>query len=246
MTFQWNFWTPSMSLACQSQSSHPKWDVLPSFVHMWWTLCVDTMLRIANKTWLLRCNIVVVRYHNPSVAQTTDSYIQTRTVCTHRMKQDEVKIVWCDTKKGRYGEWKEKEHTHATHCMTTVAVLRRCPDIRVLALSTLCNGTRAIVTVLKDRIVGIKPIHHGQVSEDITWIPHLTLEPSEQGDFHFTLRRRQFALALAFAMTINKSEGQGVMLWGLTLGFHAFHMDNCMWHTCYRCHEGRHQSCIIR
>ena len=100
-----------------------------------------------------------------------------------------------------------------------------CPVILLCNLSThdgLCNGTRAIVAILKDRVVGIKPIHHGQVAADITWIPCLTLEPSEQGEFHFTLRRRQLPLALAFAMTINKSQGQGADVVGIDLRVPCF------------------------
>ena len=107
-----------------------------------------------------------------------------------------------------------------------------CPVILLCNLFThngLCNGTRAIVAILKDRVVGINPIHHGQLAADITWIPHLTLEPSEQGEFHFTLRRRQLPLALAFAMTINKSQGQGADVVGIDLW--VPHMDNSMWHA---------------
>src|SRR5260370_5964535 len=100
-----------------------------------------------------------------------------------------------------------------------------CHVILLHNLSTsdeLCNGTIVIIAVLKDREVGIKQIYNGQVAEDITWIPHLTLEPSEQGEFHFTLRRRQLPLALAFAMTINKSQGQSVNVVGIDLRVPCF------------------------
>src|SRR5260370_4389320 len=93
-----------------------------------------------------------------------------------------------------------------------------CPHV----MDSAMDGTRAIIAVLKDRVVGIKQIHNGQVAEDITWIPHLTLEPSEQGKFHFTLRRRQLPLALAFSMTINKSQGQSVNVMGIDLRVPCF------------------------
>src|SRR5260370_27617743 len=93
-----------------------------------------------------------------------------------------------------------------------------CPHV----MDSAMDGTRVIIAVLKDRVVGIKQIHNGQVAEDITWIPHLTLEPSEQGKFHFTLRRRQLPLALAFSMTINKSQGQSVNVMGIDLRVPCF------------------------
>src|SRR5260221_337200 len=56
----------------------------------------------------------------------------------------------------------------------------------------------------------------------MTWIPHLSLEPSEDTEFHFTLRWRQFPIALAFAMTVNKSQGQTVDHVGIDLRVPSF------------------------
>ena len=47
-------------------------------------------------------------------------------------------------------------------------------------------------------------------------IPRITLQPSDSR-FPFTLRRRQFPVRLAFAMTINKSQGQSLSRVGLYL-----------------------------
>src|SRR5260370_30421799 len=41
-------------------------------------------------------------------------------------------------------------------------------------------------------------------------------------EFHFTLRRRQLPLALAFAMTTNKSQGQSVNVVGIDLRVPCF------------------------
>ena len=86
----------------------------------------------------------------------------------------------------------------------------------------LCNGTRAIVAVLRERVIGVRVIHNGVVDEEVTFIPCLTLEPSEEDNFHFTLRRHQFPIALAFALTINKSQGQTVKNVGIDLRVPCF------------------------
>lgn len=55
----------------------------------------------------------------------------------------------------------------------------------------------------------------------IVLIPRITLDSSES-DFGFVLQRRQFPVRLAFAMTINKSQGQSVDHVGLDLENAAF------------------------
>ena len=47
-------------------------------------------------------------------------------------------------------------------------------------------------------------------------IPRITPQPSDSR-FPFTLRRRQFPVRVAFAMTINKSQGQSLERAGLLL-----------------------------
>jgi len=70
----------------------------------------------------------------------------------------------------------------------------------------LANGTRLIVlnlykNLLETQVVG--GIHDGKVC----FIPRITTTASE-ADMPFKLHRRQFPVKLAFAMTINKSQGQ--------------------------------------
>ena len=100
-----------------------------------------------------------------------------------------------------------------------------CPVMLLRNLSTregLCNGTHGIVAVLKRWVMGVHVIHDGRLDTEITWMPCLTLEPSEEAEFHFTLRRHQFPIALAFAMTINKSQGQTVSHVGIDLRVPCF------------------------
>jgi hypothetical protein len=81
----------------------------------------------------------------------------------------------------------------------------------------LCNGTRMILRHAGERVLEVQIIggeHHGSIA----FIPRITLTPSSSStDLSFTLQRRQFPVRLAFAMTINKSQGQSVKWVGLDL-----------------------------
>jgi len=68
----------------------------------------------------------------------------------------------------------------------------------------LCNGTRLIVTALGERVIEGK-ILTGTHAGKAAFIPRISLDTSASSGLPFTLRRRQFPIRLAFAMTINKS-----------------------------------------
>jgi len=70
----------------------------------------------------------------------------------------------------------------------------------------LINGTRLQVKRMHNHCIECKVLT-GQLSGKIVMIPRIKLTPSE-GIFPFTFERFQFPLVLAFAMTINKSQGQ--------------------------------------
>ena len=58
---------------------------------------------------------------------------------------------------------------------------------------------------------------------EVVFIPRITIIPSNtQGEFTFLLRRRQFPIRLAFAMTINKAQGQSVKHVGIDLRIPVF------------------------
>src|SRR5258708_29473605 len=95
----------------------------------------------------------------------------------------------------------------------------------LLYLSTkegLCNGACDIVGILKRWVIGVHVTCSGLLDPQMTWIPHLSLEPSEDAEFHSTLRWHQFPISLAFAMTINKSQGQTVDHVGIDLRVPSF------------------------
>ena len=72
--------------------------------------------------------------------------------------------------------------------------------------SGLMNGTRLIVRAFMTRVIEAQ-IVTGSHAGQIALIPRLNMTSSGV-DQPFTLRRRQFPVRLAFAMSINKAQGQ--------------------------------------
>lgn len=70
----------------------------------------------------------------------------------------------------------------------------------------LCNGTRLIIKDLKPNLI-IAEVISGTANGRYVFIPRIDLAPVTP-DLPFILRRRQFPVKLAFAMTSNKSQGQ--------------------------------------
>jgi hypothetical protein len=99
-----------------------------------------------------------------------------------------------------------------------------CPLILLRNLSPqtgLCNGTRMILKNASQRVLEIQVIG-GKHNGDLALIPRISLIPTPTSSLHFRLKRRQFPVQLAFALTINKSQGQTVQHVGLDLREHVF------------------------
>jgi ATP-dependent DNA helicase PIF1 len=69
----------------------------------------------------------------------------------------------------------------------------------------LCNGTRLIVNKLGQRVIEAEIITRNNVDK-LVFTPRIIMSPSKT-DWPFVLRRHQFPMRVAFAMTINKSQG---------------------------------------
>ncbi|XP_056853223.1 uncharacterized protein LOC130502447 [Raphanus sativus] len=80
----------------------------------------------------------------------------------------------------------------------------------------LCNGTRLIVAQLLPHVIEGRIITGNSIAGDKVWIPRMYVSPPDT-KFPFRMRRRQFSVTLAFAMTINKSQGQTLESVGLFL-----------------------------
>lgn len=82
----------------------------------------------------------------------------------------------------------------------------------------LCNGTRLVVKKLMNNIIEAKIIKGKYKGEDVL-IPRIPMIPT---DLPFDFKRLQFPVRLAFAMTINKSQGQSLQVCGINLEFPCF------------------------
>ncbi|CAA7032660.1 unnamed protein product [Microthlaspi erraticum] len=80
--------------------------------------------------------------------------------------------------------------------------------INIDPIGGLMNGTRLQITQLADFMIEAKVIT-GEKTGEIVLIPRLLITPSDD-KLPFKMRRRQLPLAVAFAITINKSQGQSL------------------------------------
>ena len=80
----------------------------------------------------------------------------------------------------------------------------------------LCNETYLHITCIDQRVVECE-ILGDKYAGNMIIIPRIPLSPSSTADLSFEFRRTQFPLRLAFAMTINKAQGQTLNHVGLCL-----------------------------
>jgi hypothetical protein len=79
----------------------------------------------------------------------------------------------------------------------------------------LCNGSRMVLLKIQSHVLQCR-ILGGKHAGKIAFIPRINLEPSSE-QLPIKLRHRQFPVHLAFAMTVNKAQGQSVKHVGLNL-----------------------------
>ena len=109
--------------------------------------------------------------------------------------------------------------------LAKLALKHGCPIMLLHNLDPsrgLCNGTRMIVTDIQPHVLKCKIISGDQqfAGQDV-FIPRITLEPSAE-NLPIPLCHWQFPVRLAFAMTINKSQGQSLQNVGLDLRTSVF------------------------
>ncbi|XP_026459112.1 uncharacterized protein LOC113359744 [Papaver somniferum] len=79
----------------------------------------------------------------------------------------------------------------------------------------LCNGTRLVVTRCGRHVIEAKIIM-GEKAGEVVFIPRITFQPSAS-ELNIQMERRQFPIRVAYAMTIDKSQGQSVKYVGIDL-----------------------------
>jgi ATP-dependent DNA helicase PIF1 len=72
----------------------------------------------------------------------------------------------------------------------------------------LCNGTRLVITKMGKYVLEGKVIAGTNIGQKV-YISRLSLPPSNK-KLSVKFQRRQFSMAVSFAMTINKSQGQSL------------------------------------
>lgn len=102
--------------------------------------------------------------------------------------------------------------------------------LRNLNAPKLCNGTRLAIKKLMTNLIEAT-ILIGKAKGEIVLIPRIPLIPT---DMPFEFKRLQFPVRLAFAISVNKAQGQTVKVCGLNL------MEPCFSHGqlyvgCSRC-----------
>ncbi|XP_074356466.1 uncharacterized protein LOC141696185 [Apium graveolens] len=79
----------------------------------------------------------------------------------------------------------------------------------------LCNGTRLIITRCYPFLIEALIITGTRIG-DTTYVPRITMCPADKTVL-FVLKRKQFPIAVCYAMTVNKSQGQTIQNVGLYL-----------------------------
>jgi ATP-dependent DNA helicase PIF1 len=85
----------------------------------------------------------------------------------------------------------------------------------------ICNGTRLICRGLQKNVIDAE-IASGEHKGKRVFIPRIVLMTSDGYNMPFTLRRGQFPIRVAFALTINKAQGQTIPKVGIFLPDHVF------------------------
>jgi hypothetical protein len=107
----------------------------------------------------------------------------------------------------------------------------------------LCNGTRLIIVKCGNLVLEAKNLT-GDKHGDLVFIPRISLTPSSS-ELPIKMTRRQFPVRLAYAMTMNKSQGQSVKFVGVDLRTPVFSHGQ-LYVALSRCTSSSHLCILLR
>ncbi|XP_073138699.1 uncharacterized protein [Henckelia pumila] len=96
---------------------------------------------------------------------------------------------------------------------------KNCPIMLLRNLDPsdgMCNGTRILCRGFCNNVIHTE-ISIGQHAGKMVLIPHIPLSAAENEGYPFQFKRKKFSIRLCFAMTINKSQGQTILVVGIYL-----------------------------
>ena len=73
----------------------------------------------------------------------------------------------------------------------------------------MCNGTRLVIEKFYKHLLVVRVVT-GPFRGCVEFLPRITCDSSGDSELPFALRRHQYPIKLAWAMTINKSQGQSI------------------------------------
>ena len=83
-----------------------------------------------------------------------------------------------------------------------------------------CNGVKYVINNLLDRVIEVTAVSGSNVGAKL-FVPRVIMDNNDS-TLPFSIRRRQFPLRIAFAMTANKAQGQTLARVGVYLGSDFF------------------------
>ena len=79
-----------------------------------------------------------------------------------------------------------------------------------------CNGVKYVINNLLDRVIEVTAVSGSNIGAKL-FVPRVIMDNND-ATLPFSIRRRQFPLRIAFAMTANKAQGQTLSRVGIYLG----------------------------
>jgi ATP-dependent DNA helicase PIF1 len=164
-------------------------------------------------TFFLKCTIL------SSKNDTVNQIIQ---MVLDRFPGEETVVISADKVNGHNSDTYPKEFLNSLiisgFSLAHLALKPGCPLMllcNIDLINSLCNGTHMVLLEIRPRVLKCCILGGDHAGKEV-FIPRITLDPSED-NLPINITHRQFPVHLAFAMTINKSQGQSIMNVGIDL-----------------------------